>query len=201
MALSVQNTPDDSYAEPEIADYTSNILRLFVESLNQRQEVQVLDVGPVCSQNISCLAHRAKRLYVCDMFLRLDRERRIGKTPNTTWRNLDYPPRSFDGVLLWDLPDRLEDGELVKLVKLCHNLTRSRGMVMVIVHSEHLLSPPVNSFVITDEFRLHLRPQPHLTLPLHVRANRKVLDMLAPFIPVKSYIYRNGLKEFLFRRG
>jgi hypothetical protein len=73
------------------------------------------------------------------------------------------------------------------------------GMVTVFVLGAKSLSNTVNSFVIGDGLRLSLRPQPHLDLPLYVRQNREVLSLFTPFTPVRSFIYRNGLREFLFQ--
>ncbi len=199
MASLAHRAGEGAYPEPDLADYTSNVLRLFVEALRRRQEPQVLDVGPVCGENISFLAHRVRRLYVCDMFLRVDRDRRKGVPLSWTWQHLDYPPQSFDGILLWDLADHLDDREVVRLVELCRTMVRPGGMVAVFVLGAKVLSNTVNSFVIGDGLRLNLRPQPHLDLPLYVRQNREVLSLFTPFTPVRSFIYRTGLREFLFQ--
>lgn len=199
MASLAHRAGEGAYPEPDLADYTSNVLRLFVEALRLRREPQVLDVGPVCGENISFLAHRVRRLYVCDMFLRVDRDRSKGVPLSWTWRHLDYPPQSFDGILLWDLADHLDDREVVRLVELCRTMVRPGGMVAVFVLGAKVLSNTVNSFVIGDGLRLNLRPQPHLDLPLYVRQNREVLSLFTPFTPVRSFIYRTGLREFLFQ--
>ena len=199
MASLAHRAGEGAYPEPDLADYTSNVLRLFVEALRLRQEPQVLDVGPVCGENISFLAHRVRRLSVCDLFIRVDRDRRKGVPLSWTWRHLDYPPQSFDGILLWDLADHLDDREVVRLVELCRTMVRPGGMVAVFVLGAKVLSNTVNSFVIGDGLRLNLRPQPHLDLPLYVRQNREVLSLFTPFTPVRSFIYRTGLREFLFQ--
>ena len=188
-----------SNLESDPADYTSSVLHLFFESLERRQKAQVLDLGPVCGENIDFLAHRVQRLYVFDMFIRLDRNRRNGVPLSWAWQQLDYRPQSFDGVLLWDLADHLNDREVKRLVELCRTMIKSGGLVTVFVLGQKVLSHTVNSFVIGDGLRLHLRPQPHLELPLHVRQNREVLSLFTPFTPVRSFIYRNGLREFIFR--
>lgn len=198
-AVSVDRPEEQLYPELEPAYYISNILRLFVEGLKGRRETQILDIGPVCGENINFLAQRVKRLYICDMFHRLDRHRHKGLPPSQAWRHLDYPPQSFDGILLWDLTERLDDQEAGRLVELCHSLVKPGGMVAVFVLGEKASPSLVNTFVIGDDFRVYLRPQSHLALPLRSRQNRDVLAMMAPFRPVKSYIYRIGLEEFLFR--
>ena len=74
MAISTYQPWEYASLEPELASHTSNVLPLFVNDL----EGQVLDVGPVCGSNITFFAQRVKRLYVCDMFLFLDRKRSKG---------------------------------------------------------------------------------------------------------------------------
>lgn len=180
------------------ASHGSNVVQLFVDGLTQ--EAAVLDVGPICSENISFLTQRVKRLYVGDLFLRLDQDRRKEFLLSRFWQHLDYPSQSFDGILLWDLISRLDAREGRRLVELCHDMVRPGGMVMVFVLSEQAIQTPVNSFVIGDGFRLDLRPQPHLDLPFRICKNREVLALLAPFTLVKSFIYRSGIRQFLFQR-
>ena len=198
LSISSLRSREDPSPEPDPATCTSNVVRLFLEGLNQ--EAEVLDVGPVCGENISFFAQRVKRLYVCDMFLRLDQDRRKGFPPSWVWQHLDYPPQSFDGIFLWGLIDHLDDREGGRLVELCYNMVRPGGMMMVFVLGEQAIRTVVNSSVIGDGFQLDLRPQPHLELPSHIRQNREVLALLAPFTPVKSFISRSGFRQFLFQR-
>lgn len=186
---------------PYPADYTSNALRLFVNGLEQWPEAQVLDVGPVCGKNINFLAQRVRRLYVCDIFLFLDRYRRNGLPLSEVWHQLNYSPETFHGILLWGLFDHLDECEAGRLVKLCYTMVRPGGMLMVMALGGQEIPAAVNSFVILDDFRLYLHPQPHLDLPFHHRQNRDVLGTLAPFSSVKSFIYHNGVREFLLQRN
>ncbi|MBW1851929.1 MAG: hypothetical protein JRJ15_10960 [Deltaproteobacteria bacterium] len=186
--------------ELESVYYNSNALRLFADFLKQRPEAHILDLGPVCGENISFLAQLVKRLYVCDMFFRLVRDRRKGIAPSKALRHLDYTPQSFDGILLWDLADRLDDPEVGSLMDLCRTLIKPSGMVIVFDLGKHPVGPSVNTFVICDNFRVYLRPQPHLDLPLRIRQSRDVITMADPLKPIKSFIYRNGLREFLFQQ-
>jgi hypothetical protein len=182
------------------ADYTSNALQLFMENLDDQPSTQVLDLGPVCQENIRFLARRVKKLYVCDMFIRLDRCLGKGDPVDRIWHELDYPPESFDGILIWELADRLEDGEVRVLVKLCHTLLKPGGMAVVLVLGEQAANLGVNSFVVGQNFKIGLRSQPHLRLPIRGRQNRDILAMMTPLKPAKSFICRLGFMEFLFTR-
>jgi len=190
----------DSDHRFKTVDYTSNVLQLFMEGLDGQPSAQVLDLGPVCQENIRFLARRVKRLYVCDMFIRLERCLGKGDPVDRIWHELDYPPESFDGILVWELADRLDDGGVRELVKRCHTLLKPGGMAVVLVLGEQAASLGVNSFVVGQNFRVRLRFQPHLHLPIRGRQNRDILAMMTPLKPAKSFICRLGFMEFLFTR-
>ena len=200
MAISVNRPLKDTNTKPETTGYTSNILKLFIEGLEGQPQKQVLDVGPACHENIIFFTRHVKRLYICDMFFHLMRCLSKKRPVSQIWKHLDYPSESFDGILLWELTDRLDEQEAVEFVELCYKMLKPGGMVVVFVLGEQSVSSVVNTFVVGKDFRVHLRPQPHLHLPLSDRQNRDVLAMMAPFTPVKSYVCRHGLREFLFKR-
>jgi cyclopropane fatty-acyl-phospholipid synthase-like methyltransferase len=175
-------------------------LRLFFEELERQFEVNILDVGPICGENINFLAQRVSKLYVCDLFLRLHRTLRNGESPTTILKHLNYSPRSFDAILLWELMDHCNNEEAGKFVEVCHSMLKPGGIVMVFALEATKISLPVNYFVISPGFQVHPCRQYHLDLPSYNRHNRELLELMTPFMLVKSFIYRNGLREFLFRR-
>jgi len=202
FATSSDRPRQDSGHGVKTVDYTSNVLQLFIEGLDAHPTAQVLDLGPVCQENIRFFARarRVKRLYVCDMFIRLERCLGKGDPVDRIWHELDYPPESFDGILIWELADRLDDGEVRSLVKLCYTLLKPGGMAVVLVLGEQAARLGVNSFVIGQDFKVRLRSQYHLHLPIRSRQNRDILAMMTPLKPAKSFICRPGFMEFLFIR-
>ena len=114
MATSIEPAHSYSNTGPSLADYTSMMLQMYFEALDQSSMAQVLDVGPVCEENITFFAQRVKRFHVCDMFLRLNRNRREGLPPKKVWKHLDYAPHRFDGINLWDFIDHINDDEIGK---------------------------------------------------------------------------------------
>ena len=197
--------PADSFSDtgPSIGDFTSVLLQRYVDTLEKSSAAQVLDLGPVCEENIIYFARRIKRLYVCDMFLRLHRNRRKDLPSRVVWKYIDYAAQSFNGINLWDLIDHLNDDEVSRLVGLCHTLLKPRGMMIITSFEEQSGSEPspINSFVIQDSYRLTFRLQNHLNLPWHYRTNRALTQLLSAFPSVKSFLYRNGIREFLCRRN
>ena len=189
-----------SEAESFPVGYNSTILKEFVDTLENLQDAQTLDLGPVCQENITFFALRMGRHYVCDMFLGLKRENRKDLHPSNGWKHLDYPERNFDGIQLWDLCDRLEDGDVIQLVELCYTMLRTKGLLMLIAFEKKPTSSMANTFVIGQGYRLDIRPQPHLELPWKFRHNRALTSLLSSFTIVRSFRYHSGIREFLFKK-
>ena len=184
---------------PDEKAYTSRILPLFVEYLDDHPQGKLLDVGPVCGENIRFFASRVAKLYVCDLFQRLCQETRQGRSASHIWPDLNYPVGSFEAVQLWDLGDHLEDRDFTRLVELCVLMLKPKGMLMLIAMGEQAERTVSRALAIGEAFRLHVRAQPDLDLPRHHRHNRELIAMLSPFKLIKSFIYRSGLREFLFQ--
>jgi hypothetical protein len=184
---------------PDAKAYTSRVLPLFVEYLNQQPQGKLLDVGPVCGENIRFFASRVAKLYVCDLFRRLCQETRQGRSASHIWRDLNYPVGAFEAVQLWDLGDHLEDRDFTRLVELCVLMLKPKGMLMLIAMGEEADPSIPSSLAIGESFRLHARAQPDMDLPRYHRHNRELIAMMSPLKLVKSFIFRNGLREFLFQ--
>jgi hypothetical protein len=180
--------------------YTSEILKYFVESLGNLKDARVLDVGPVCEDNIMFFASWIRRHYVCDMFLRLSEDLSKGDHPGRMWRHLDYPARSFDGIHLWDLCDHLDDRQVKRLVELCRFMLQPEGLLMLVAYEKPPSPPQVNTFVVRNNFQLDYRVQPHLKIGWHCRHNRALTSMLTGLNIIKSLRYRNGIREVLLKK-
>jgi hypothetical protein len=200
LILSTSRHRFNSDAESLPVGYKSTILKEFVDTLEGVINAQTLDVGPVCQENITFFAQRMARHYVCDMFSRLKRENDKERHPSDGWEYLDYPGENFDGIQLWDICDYLEDDEMMRLVALCRTMLRASGLLMLIAFEKRPAPSIVNTFVIGQDYRVDIRPQPHLKLPWKFRHNRALTSLLANFTIVRSFRYHSGVREFLFRK-
>ncbi|MGB5749670.1 MAG: class I SAM-dependent methyltransferase [Desulfobacterales bacterium] len=200
MATSITPDQRDPNAALYPASYTSEILKLLIDPLVRLKDGQMLDVGPVCEENIMFFASRLRRHYVCDMFLRLIREQSVARHSRNVWRHLDYPARFFDGIHLWDLCDHLDDKKVSQLLELCLSMLQPGGLLMLTAFEKPPSPARVNSFIIQNGYRINYRVQPHLNLAWHCRHNRALMSMLTGFIIVKSLRYRNGIREILLKK-
>ena len=199
MDTIIDRAPIKLPPESNCIEYTSKILQLLAGAFEKRRDSLVLDVGPVCNENIEFFARRVKRLCVCDIFARLDRAHRKGLTPDVVWRHLDYAPRSFDAINLWDLVEHLDDNDARKLVEICCHMLKPNGLLSATAFEKQATPREISSFVTGDAFRLSLRPQPRLDLPWYYRHNRSLISLLMPLSVVKIFGFRNGIREFLFQ--
>ncbi|MBU0515425.1 MAG: hypothetical protein KJ621_11690 [Proteobacteria bacterium] len=184
---------------PWRAPFTCHTLPLFLERLGRLDNSRALDVGPVCGQNITFFAHHVTQLYICDLFQHLDRKLPRGTDQDALWKPLDYPPQHFQGLLLWDLIDRLPDEEVPAFIDVCHKLLAPQGLLLIFSLPE-VDAPPVHSFVVGPDYRITLRRQAHLSLDFTFRHSRTLERFLLGFRPVKSFVLKSGLREFLFER-
>lgn len=157
-------------------------------------------MGPVCGENISFLARSVKRLYVCDMLSHLGRSRQKRMDRVGMEYHLDYPPQSFDGILLWNVLDHLDDQESGRAAALCYTLLKPGGMVLALVAGTDRVEKGTCAFVAKDGCRLNMERKPDMDLPLYVRNNREVLQFFHLFLPVRSFLYQVGVREYFFRR-
>jgi hypothetical protein len=188
---------DYSHAEPSLSAYTSRMLKLYSQNLANLSNARVLDIGPVCNENIVHFAQRVKRFYVCDLFLRLSRNRSKGPVFEKVLEHLDYAPGCFDGINLWDFIDHLKDEDIKRLVNRCQELLVGGGMMSITSFEKQWAPTKTHSFVINDGHQITFRPQGHLDLPRYYHSNRIMTSVLSAFPTVKSFIYRNGVREFL----
>lgn len=180
--------------------FTSKAFGAFLHHIKARPGARVLDMGPVCGENINLLAQRVHRLYICDMFTRLDQKRRKDQPSGRVWQHLDYAPNTFDGILIWGLPDRLADDAVREAGRRCQRMLKPGGIVMACALGEKEKNSRVQTFVLSNDFSITFRVQPHLNLPLHSRKTREIIDTLAPLKLAQSFLFRNGLREFLFKK-
>ena len=197
MHKSLKNVLPDQTVD---MSFTSKALPVFIAKVSSHSMAQVLDLGPVCNENINIFAHRIKKLYICDMYSHLTRALKKGAGSKRWWRQLDYPSGTFDGILLWDLPDRLTDGDANEAGRRCYDMLKPGGMIVVCAATETKKNTEVNTFVLQKDFRITFRVQPHLNLPLHTRKTGDLIGVLDPLKSVQSFLFRNGLREFLFRK-
>jgi hypothetical protein len=200
LATSITPGQRDPNAAISPVSYTSEILNLFIDPLVRLKDGRILDMGPVCGENVMFFAGRLRTHFVCDMFFRLIREQSVARHSRNVWRHLDYPAGFFDGIHLWDLCDHLDDKMVNQLVQRCLSMLRPGGLLILTAFEKPPSSGLVNSFVIQNDYRVSYRVQPHLNLAWHCRHNRALMSLLSGFRIIKSLRYHSGIREILLKK-
>lgn len=187
--------------KPAHVGSASVVLKRLTENLQRKKASKILDLGPVCQENIDFFAYRSKQLYVFDLFSQLNQKsKKKDASYDEIWKQLDFPPDSFDCINLWDLLDHLNDTEALKIIQRCHKMVKPYGLVLV-MSMEKALHPRYTSlFAYSQDNRLIWRTLPNLRLSSYFRHNRALISLLTPFKPIISFRYYSGIREILFQR-
>lgn len=179
----------------------SIVLERLTEKFQQQRASKILDLGPVCQENIDFFASRSKQFYVFDLFSQINQSKTKKDASNIEiWKQLDFPPDSFDCINLWDLLDHLTDTEALKIIQRCYKMVKPYGLVLVMALEKALHPHNTSLFAYGRNNRLIFRTLPHISLTSYYRHNRALISLLVPFKPIRSFRYHNGIREMLFQR-
>ena len=120
-----------------------------------------------------------------------------GRAVRFVQANLQYPPSSFDAVLLWDVLDYLEPAVAKQTVGCLTEVLRPGGIVFAIFHSKKP-GDLSQRYRIADSSTLQVLSAPALCPAQRVYQNREIQDLFARFRTVKSFVGRDQLRESLF---
>lgn len=197
-------SPGDSATALPSSTRLSNGLKEFVRELPVGRGL-ILDAGPAWQSTIEFFTERGFKIYADDI-LRGCREAREEEgerllVERFLARCLDQPDNSFDGILVWDLIDYLEEELLSTVVRRLYQVARPGGLVLGIFHSKiPSPMPEFRRYRIRNAETLEILPT-GMTLPVRrALANRQLLDLFGQFRSSKTFIGRDNLREALFLR-
>lgn len=179
----------------------SMVLKRLTDNLKRQKASKILDLGPACQENIDFFARRSKQFYVFDLFTQLNQTNvKADASYDEIWKQLDFPPDSFDCINLWDLLDHLKDTEALKIIQRCHKMVKPYGLVLVMAMEKALHPRHTSLFAYGQNNRLIWRTLPNMRLSSYFRHNRALISLLTPFKPIISFRYYSGIREMLFQR-
>lgn len=171
-----------------------NSLTLIRPRLERLDRPRILDLGPLSGQTINCLAgEMGCRVRVHD----LGREAEDRLTEAVT--ELRVEPEGYHLALLWGLLDHLSPSAVNRLRdKLWEGLVPG-GLVVAYFGQHETKEAGIVQYNLTGWDRVWTR-ETEVRTPVRNYPNRAVLNLLAPFTAVSSFILRDGLREFVFSR-
>jgi hypothetical protein len=194
----------------------SNGLKEFLWLISDVPHGRVLDLGPVWQSTVSFFVEKGYRVSTEDLlrvwkdFLTAEEEGfRTAPVGADTQRvspsvladkfletALQYPERSFHGVLAWDLLDYFDAEVAPRLMDRLSQLMHPGGAMLAMFHSRP--TERFHRYRVVDSQTLELIASPTLAVHSHVFQNREILGLFAEFRSSKTFVGRDQVREALF---
>jgi hypothetical protein len=194
----------------------SNGLKEFLWLISDVPHGRVLDLGPVWQSTVSFFVDKGYRVSAEDLlrtwkdFLTAEEEHlRIapiaqdnGKISPSILADkfletaLQYPEKSFHGVLAWDLLDYFDPVVVPLLMNRLSNILHPNGAVLALFHSRP--AERFHRYRIADSQTVELLAAPTIAVHAHVFQNREILSLFGQFRSSKTFVGRDQVREGLF---
>jgi hypothetical protein len=170
--------------------------------------LSILDLAGAHQENINFLINLGHKVYTHDLMRSLDEA--FGKDPADQTngnlieyflkQNFDYPPGTFDGVLMWDLLQFMGPALLNATVEKLHELMRPKSYLLAFFTArERALEVPAHSFRIMDARSISVTER-GMRPAGNVFNNRNLEKLFSKFDSVKFFLTRESLREVIVRR-
>jgi len=170
--------------------------------------LSVLDLAGANQENINFLISLGHKVYSQDLVRSLDEA--FGRDPAEQTnasrieyflgQNFDYPPETFEGVLLWDSLQFMGPALLNATVERLHKVMRPKSYLLAFfTASERAAEVPSNAFRILDNKTLQLSDR-GMRPAGQVFNNRNLEKLFGKFESVKFFLTRDNLREVIVRR-
>jgi len=183
-------------------------LEQFFFNLRGSVGLTLLDLAVPNQDNINFLTSLGHRLYTADLIGCLDDA--FGQNPADQTNSgrieyflrnaLDYPPETFDGILLWDGLQFMGPALLTATVDRLYEIMRTDGYLLAFVTSnERVTEVPAHSFRIVDSKNITIVERGTRSSG-QVFNNRNIEKLFGKFQSVKFFLTRESLREIIIRK-
>ena len=194
----------------------SNGLKEFLWNLDGLGRGTLLDLGPAWQTTLTFFIERGFRVTSDDIlrdwsvFLaeadakakeNLTAESYAERTPEARAKRfleetLQYPPSSFDALLLWDVLDYLEPALAKLMISQLTDLLRPGAGVFAMFHSKKPAG--FQRYRVADTTTLQVLSAKPIFPAQKVYQNREIQELFGRFRSMKTFVSRDQLRETLF---
>jgi hypothetical protein len=194
----------------------SNGLKEFLWLISDVPHGRVLDLGPVWQSTVSFFVDKGYRVSTEDLlrtwkvFLTSEEEGFRNAPVGTEAERvspaalagkflenaLQYPERSFHGVLAWDLLDYFDPEVTPRLMERVSQLLHPGGAMLAMFHSR--ATERFHRYRVVDGQTVELITAPTIAVHSHVFQNREILGLFSDFRSSKTFVGRDQVREALF---
>jgi hypothetical protein len=189
----------------------SNGLDQFFTSLENQENLSILDFAGASQANISFITSMGHRIYSNDALRTMEEAFGTGgdfienqSDPERSARflheNLELPDGSFEGALVWDTLQFLSPALLQSTVDQLFRILRPQSSLLAFFHTEEKAqTAPLYSYRIVDSKTISLTARDQAR-PVQYFNNRSLEKLFQKFHSVKFFLTRDHLREVLVRR-
>jgi hypothetical protein len=194
----------------------SNGLKEFLWLIGDVPHGRILDLGPVWQSTVSFFVEKGYRVSTEDLlrawkdFLAAEEEgfraapigadaQRVSPAAladRFLESALQYPERSFHGVLAWDLLDYFDAEVAPRLMERLAVLIHPGGALLAQFHSRP--AERFHRYRVVDSQTVELIASPTIAVHSHVFQNREILSLFSEFRSSKTFVGRDQVREGLF---
>lgn len=183
-------------------------LEQFFFNLRDLVGLSILDLAGANQENINFLTNLGHKVYSQDLVRSLDEA--FGSQPSEQTnasrieyfltQNFDYPPGTFDGVLLWDSLQFMSPALLNATVERLHAVMSPKSYLLTFLNAgERLDEVPSYAFRIQDHRTISITER-GMRPAGQVFNNRNLEKVFAKFDSVKFFLTRESLREVIVKR-
>jgi hypothetical protein len=206
---SLHSPPKKSGGQPQ--NRASNGLDQFFTSLQDQENLSILDFSGASQANISFITSMGHRIYSNDALRTLEEAFGSGgdfienqsdpeRAAMFLRENLEFEDRSFDGALIWDTFQFLAPPLLQDTVDRLHRILRPQSSLLAFFHAdEKAQTAPLYTYRIMESKVMSLTPRNQVR-PVQYFNNRNLEKLFQKFSSVKFFLTRDHLREVIVRR-
>ncbi|MGE5114017.1 MAG: class I SAM-dependent methyltransferase [Acidobacteriaceae bacterium] len=182
----------------------------FIRTIGMPEGQRILDLGPTSPSNISFITGLGHRSYNEDILLEShdpgllipgeDGKSKKIDVERFMLENLNHEKALFDAVLLWDVPDYLDESLVKPVIERIHKVTKPGAFLLGFFHTRDAgPEAPYYRYHIADKQTLELQRGPQFHLK-RVFNNRHIENLFHDYASLKFFLGRDNIREVLVVR-
>jgi len=207
----LHSQPKKSGASSQPQIRPSNGLDQFFSSLQDLENLSILDFSGASQANVSFITSMGHRIYSNDVLRTM--EEAFGsdgdfvanqadplRAATFLRESVDFPDQSFDGALIWDTLQFLAPPLLQDTVDRLFRILRPQSSLLAFFHAEEKAqTAPLYTYRIVESKIMSLTPRNQVR-PVQYFNNRSLEKLFQKYHSVKFFLTRDHLREVIVRR-
>lgn len=201
--------------EEGVRCWVSKTMGAFLTSLERHERPTILDLGPVTNCNISFYGDMGWKVYAFDLLQEyrelvgkaelVPRDEDEGPAPNLIeefLKDFQYESDSLNGVLCWDVLDKLPPIWIRDLIRRVSLAVEERGVIFSMFGKQFgdIGGERYCGFRIREKNRLEAIPDVGTRLEPYPYENGDIMGLFSDFKVLNFFVMKNNVREILVQK-